>query len=44
MLKAFLKRYKRPLMWLAFAYALVILILIVLASGPQSEPFIYQMF
>jgi hypothetical protein len=43
-LKAFLKKYKRPILWVLVGYAIVMAVLILLAAGPQSEPFLYQLF
>ena len=40
--KGFWSRHKRAILVLLALYVIALVILTLLASGPQSEPFIYQ--
>jgi ABC-type antimicrobial peptide transport system permease subunit len=42
--KSWWAKYRRWIIALLAIYALILLLLIVLAAGPQQEPFRYQIF
>ena len=40
----FWKKYRRWILVALIAYMVIMLVLILMTRGPQSEPFIYQVF
>jgi cell division protein FtsL len=40
--KSFLSRHKKVLLITTAVYILLIIVLVALSTGPQTEPFIYQ--
>jgi len=38
------RRHRKLFLWLMLGWTLIIVVLIWLASGPQNEPFVYQVF